>query len=185
MHESNIYTCSACMYTFQGESKPELCPDCGKAEVRPATDKERDEYLANKALADDARPERTSKLQPDLSAEETAELERVIGVMRPYIQECPLYDVIWSDKFGYLLVTIPGKKKSCDSDAIQLDDPRKLLDELYSNLAYDFMEDHGYLGDYEAITPEDVLAMRDWMCVYTDQLPEYDDVLEHILAKLS
>ena len=89
MHESNIYTCSACMYTFQAESKPELCPDCGKAEVRPATDKERDEYLANKALADDARPERTSKLQPDLSAEETAELERVIGVMLPLYPRMP------------------------------------------------------------------------------------------------
>ena len=111
MHESNIYTCSACMYTFQAESKPELCPDCGKAEVRPATDKERDEYLANKALADDARPERTSKLQPDLSAEETAELERVIGVMLPYIQECPLYDVIWSDKFGVPARNHPGEEK--------------------------------------------------------------------------
>lgn len=120
-----------------------------------------------------------------MNAEETAELERVIAIMQPYIQECPLYDVVWSDKFGYLLVTIPGKEKLGDSDAIQLDDPRKLLSDLYSNLTYDFMEDRGYLGDYERISPEEVISMREWMRTYTDQLPEYNDVLEHILAKLS
>lgn len=185
MNESNIYTCSACMYTFQAESKPELCPDCGKADVRPETDRERNEYLENKALVDDPNPESTSKLQPGMNAEETAELERVIAIMQPYIQECPLYDVVWSDKFGYLLVTIPGKEKLGDSDAIQLDDPRKLLDDLYSNLTYDFMEARGYLGDYERISPEEVTSMREWMRVYTDQLPEYNDVVEHVLAKLS
>ena len=185
MNESNIYTCSACMYTFPAKSKPELCPDCGKAEVRPATDKERSEYLANKEFADDAHPESKSRLQPGMNAEETAELERVIAIMQPYIQECPLYDVVWSDKFVSLLVTIPGKEKLGDSDAIQLDDPRKLLSDLYSNLTYDFMEDRGYLGDYERISPEEVISMREWMRTYTDQLPEYNDVLEHILAKLS
>lgn len=185
MHESNIYTCSACMYTFQAESKPELCPDCGKAEVRLANDKECDEYLANKALADGAHTESKSKLPPGMNAEETAELERVIAIMQPYIQECPLYDVVWSDKFGYLLVTIPGKEKLGDSDAIQLDDPRKLLADLYSNLTYDFMEDRGYLGDYERISPEEIISMREWMRVYTDQLPEYDDVLDQILSKFS
>lgn len=180
--ESSIYTCPACMFTFEADNTPDLCPDCGKSGVRPATIQERSEYLANKELAARSRQKHSPVLQPGLTAEETTELERVIAVMQPYIRECPLYDVVWSDKFGYLLVTIPEKDKLGDSDAIQLDDPRKLLEELYCNMTYDFMEQCGYHGDYERITPEEVKAMREWMRVYTDQLPEYNDVLERILA---
>lgn len=42
-----FYTCKKCLYTFEAKYKPEQCPDCGKREVREATEKEIAEYKKN------------------------------------------------------------------------------------------------------------------------------------------
>ena len=35
-----IYACDACKFLFQRVSEPEQYPDCGKYNIRPATEKE-------------------------------------------------------------------------------------------------------------------------------------------------
>lgn len=77
-----------------------------------------------------------------------SELERVIEVMKPYISECNLLDVVHSEKFGYILLSLPPKDKLGDAELIPLDKPETLLDRLYTELAYDFMELEGHCGDY-------------------------------------
>mgnify|MGYP001092342158 CR=1 FL=1 len=42
------------------------------------------------------------------TAKTKEELERVLGIMKPYIDECVCYDVVYSPKFGYLLIDLPG-----------------------------------------------------------------------------
>lgn len=39
------FTCAACRYTFASDEKPERCPDCGKLEVRDATQDEITAYI--------------------------------------------------------------------------------------------------------------------------------------------
>ncbi|MCR5627390.1 MAG: hydrogenase maturation nickel metallochaperone HypA [Lachnospiraceae bacterium] len=41
-----ICTCEECRYTFPKLNSSKYCPDCGSEAVRPATDKEIDEYKA-------------------------------------------------------------------------------------------------------------------------------------------
>lgn len=41
-----LYACDKCKYLFESEEKVEQCPDCGKFEVRPATQSEIDEFIA-------------------------------------------------------------------------------------------------------------------------------------------
>ena len=39
------YTCDACRYTFESDKLPDRCPDCGKLQVRRASESEIYEYV--------------------------------------------------------------------------------------------------------------------------------------------
>lgn len=114
-----------------------------------------------------------------------SELERIMKIMEPYIQSCPLYDIVRSDKFGYLLISMPAGDQIDDAELIPLDCAETLLRELYTNLAYDFMQQEGHCIDYTKATALELRAMKEWMKPYTDQLPEYQYILEDILPKKS
>ena len=43
-----IYTCDACRYIFEAMRGCKQCPDCGKRQVRPASEDEHREYLERK-----------------------------------------------------------------------------------------------------------------------------------------
>ena len=48
-----IYACDACRYIFEAKEAITQCPDCGKYEVRPATENEVSEYKKRHLEADD------------------------------------------------------------------------------------------------------------------------------------
>lgn len=72
--------------------------------------------------------------------EKKSELERVLGVFQNYIEGSELLDVVYSKKFGYVLLGLPAADSIDDSDVTRLEDPETLVKEVYQNLAYDFME---------------------------------------------
>lgn len=39
-----VYHCTNCHFTFKREGKVDSCPDCGKPDVRPATEAEIKEF---------------------------------------------------------------------------------------------------------------------------------------------
>ena len=39
-----LFACDQCYFLFEAEKQPERCPDCGKKAVRPADEREQDEY---------------------------------------------------------------------------------------------------------------------------------------------
>lgn len=43
--EGSYFTCGYCRYTFISDKNPERCPDCGKLEVRAATQDEITAYI--------------------------------------------------------------------------------------------------------------------------------------------
>ena len=114
-----------------------------------------------------------------------SELERIMKIMEPYIQSCPLYDIVRSNKFGYLLIAMSADDQIDDAELIPLDCAETLLRELYTNLAYDFMQQEGHCVDYTKATALELRAMKEWMKPYTDQLPEYQYILDDILPKKS
>lgn len=44
MNDIKKYTCDACRYTFESDKFPNRCPDCGKLQVRRASESEIYEY---------------------------------------------------------------------------------------------------------------------------------------------
>ena len=45
MENEKCFTCVACRYTFVSDKEVERCPDCGKLQVRAATQDEVDAYI--------------------------------------------------------------------------------------------------------------------------------------------
>ena len=43
-----IFTCDNCRYIFENEEDVTQCPDCGKFQVRPATQSEAEEFIERK-----------------------------------------------------------------------------------------------------------------------------------------
>lgn len=110
------------------------------------------------------------------------EIERGLGVFQNYIEGSELLDVVYSKKFGYVLLGLPAADSIDDSDVTRLEDPETLVKEIYQNLAYDFMEQEGHSEDYTEATNLEKRAMREWMKEYTDQLPEYNYLLDELLG---
>ena len=54
-----LYTCNHCLFTFNRTKNIETCPDCGKADIREATEKEKNEYKKNRAEFDEAEKQNT------------------------------------------------------------------------------------------------------------------------------
>lgn len=179
--EGRIYTCNACQYTFADTGNPEQCPDCGKTDIRPATEGEIKEYHANHTLRDAA--DDSSNPARKANPGKDAELVRVLAVLQPYLQETPLMDVVWSDKYGYFLISIPCAGQTEDATVIHLDSAERLVAEVYQSLFYDYVEQFGDIEHCEDASPAELQAMRDWMRKYTDLLPEYDSILDEVLRK--
>ena len=115
-----------------------------------------------------------------------SELERIMKIMEPYIQSCPLYDIVRSDKFGYLLIAMSADDQIDDAESQLADMLGQLTgNEDDTNLAYDFMQQEGHCVDYTRATALELRAMKEWMKPYTDQLPEYQYILEDILPRKS
>ena len=41
---AEIFICNACRYIFEKSDNIDRCPDCGKMDIRPATNGEQEEY---------------------------------------------------------------------------------------------------------------------------------------------
>lgn len=122
-------------------------------------------------------------MRQDFTAEKRAAVEKVLAVMKEYIDQHACYDVVFSEKIGYIFLDIPlqGDVKAFDSTLI--DTPENILYVLYVNMAYEFMEREGHCVSYTNATPQEKEAFRQWVKRYSDQIPEYNYVLEEVLAK--
>ena len=111
-------------------------------------------------------------------------IERVISVFSGYISTTQYFDLVWSDKVGYIYISIDNCRGTVgDMDCIVIDDAEELLDKLLNEMAVDIMEAGGHtLSPVEASALERAEVERR-LGVYLDQLPEYKDrikcVFEH------
>ena len=58
--------------------------------------------------------------------EKKREIERVLGVFQNYIEGSELLDVVYSKKFGYVLLGLPAADSIDDSDVTRLEDPETI-----------------------------------------------------------
>ena len=108
-------------------------------------------------------------------------IERVMSVFSDYIKTTPYFDIVWSDKVGYIYISIENCRGAVgDMDCIVLDEPEELLDKLLNEMAVDIMEEGGHtLSPVEASALERAEVERR-LNAYLEQLPEYQDRIAYV-----
>lgn len=108
-------------------------------------------------------------------------IERVMSVFADYIKTTPYFDIVWSDKVGYIYISIENCRGTVgDMDCIVLDEPEDLLDKVLNEMAVDIMEEGGHtLSPVEASALERAEVERR-LSSYLDQLPEYKDRITYV-----
>ena len=111
-------------------------------------------------------------------------IERVMSVFSDYIKTTPYFDIVWSDKVGYIYISIENCRGTVgDMDCIVLDEPEELLDKLLNEMAVDIMEEGGHtLSPVEASALERAEVERR-LNAYLEQLPEYQDRIAYVFER--
>ena len=111
-------------------------------------------------------------------------IERVVSVFSDYIKTTPYFDIVWSDKVGYIYISIENCRGTVgDMDCIVLDEPEELLDKLLNEMAVDIMEGGGHtLSPVEASALERAEVERR-LNAYLEQLPEYQDRIAYVFER--
>ena len=114
--------------------------------------------------------------------EQNAEIEKVCRVFADYIKENSYFDVVWSEKLGYIhLDAISPDKEDIDNEPIILRSGRVSCKEILYNIAGDVMEETG--GDHETFsecTETEREKVRKTLQPFMNQLPEYMSLVEGI-----
>lgn len=106
-------------------------------------------------------------------------IEQVISAFSEYIRTTQNFELVWSDKVGYIYISVDNCRGTVgDMDCLVIDSAEELLDKVLYEMAVDIMEEGGHtLSPVEASALERAEVERR-LSVYMDQLPEYKDCLK-------
>lgn len=106
------------------------------------------------------------------TAKEKAEIKRIRKVFAEHIRQSPYFDLLWSDKVGYVWLTISLNPFYVDT-GMSVESAAHLCHDLLDDIAGDVLEmtqnDHS-LEDADPLELQEI--KRCWK-PYIDQLPEY------------
>lgn len=112
------------------------------------------------------------------------EIEKVMNVFADYIQTTSYFDVVWSDKLGYVLLDGISKDKDdlCLTPEV-LRDGAALYDKAVYNIACDVMESLGKSSDLEFCSEMDQAEIRKVLQPYMEKLPEYNYLVDELFSE--
>ena len=118
----------------------------------------------------------------EIYAPETkAAIDKVIAVFQDYIKTCPYFEVLWSDKVGYIYLdidTVSGRV--ADIGVVLIDSAEELLDHLLYEFAVDTMEEGGHTVDPTEASKIERAEIERRLAPFMEQLPMYSDRVERI-----
>ena len=116
--------------------------------------------------------------------EQNEEIRKVINAFDDYIRETPYFDIVWSDKLGYVMlngITDDGNDLYI-SPAI-LRDGANLFDQIIRFISTDLMKREGKPCNLALCGQTEQKEIRDALSPYTEQLPEYGYLVDELFAK--
>ena len=111
---------------------------------------------------------------------EKAEIERVREVFAEHIRQSPYYDLLWSDKVGYVWLSIEVKYLHVDTGR-RIESAADLCEILLNDTADDVLEMTGNEHAPDNADPLEVAEIKRRWKVYIDLLPEYAYLCEKLL----
>lgn len=116
--------------------------------------------------------------------EQNREIEKVMNAFADYIRDTPRFDLLWSDKVGY--VFLDGISEEHDDFCmapIILRDGETLCEEIIYHIACDVMEEKGKSHDLRLCGPVEREEIQKRLLPYLRQLPEYEHLVEGLFEK--
>jgi len=121
----------------------------------------------------------------EIYAPETkAAIDKVIAVFQDYIKTCPYFEVLWSDKVGYIYLdidTVSGRV--ADIGVVLIDSAEELLDHLIYDFAVDTMEEGGHTVDPTEASKIERAEIERRLAPFMEQLSMYSDRVERVFAQ--
>lgn len=111
-------------------------------------------------------------------------IEQVIDAFKDYILTSTHFELLWSDKLGYIYISIDNVRGTIgDMDCWIVDCAEGLIDKLVSEMAIDIMEEVGHTIDPTAATQLERKEIERRIQPYLDQLPAYQDRLQRVFTR--
>ena len=111
-------------------------------------------------------------------------IEQVIDVFKDYILTSTHFELLWSDKLGYIYISIDNVRGTIgDMDCWVVDCAEGLLDKLVSEMAIDIMEEVGHTIDPTEATQLERREIERRIHPYLEQLPAYQDRLHRVFTR--
>lgn len=111
-------------------------------------------------------------------------IEQVIDAFKDFILTSTHFELLWSDKLGYIYISIDNARGTIgDMDCWVVDCAEGLLDKLISELAIDIMEEVGHTIDPTEATQLERREIERRIQPYLEQLPAYQDRLQRVFTR--
>ena len=109
------------------------------------------------------------------------EIERIREVFKKHIRQMTAYDLVWSDKVGYVWLAIALDPFYVDTGN-RIESAADLCWECLNDVAMDVMEMTGNDHDIEDADPLELAEIKRRWKPYIDQLPEYAYICDELLS---
>ena len=111
-------------------------------------------------------------------------IEQVIDAFKDFILTSTHFELLWSDKLGYIYISIDNVRGTIgDMDCWVVDCAEGLLDKLVSEMAIDIMEEVGHTIDPTEATQLERREIERRIQPYLEQLPAYQDRLQRVFTR--
>lgn len=110
-----------------------------------------------------------------------AAMGRVADAFSGYIHRHPSLDLLWSEKLGYVLLSIDTKQNCLYGTSI-FTNPQRLARRLFDEVATDVILDYEDCDDVSNLDDEGREELRQRWAPFLEMLPEYAHTCEDIIA---
>ena len=112
---------------------------------------------------------------------EKKEIERIREVFGEHIRQMTAYDLVWSDKVGYVWLAISLDPVYGDTST-RIESAADLCGECLNDVALDVLDMTGNDHDTEDADPLELAEIKRRWKPYIDQLPEYAYLCDELLS---
>ena len=111
----------------------------------------------------------------------TAEMDRIADAFSGYIHRHPNLDLMWSEKIGYVLLTVNPKKQKAESGE-SYRTAESLACRLFSEVMTDVVMETDSAHSAWELDESETKEVRERWTPFLDALPEYAHICEAILS---
>ena len=161
------------------DSPPYVCNNCKDKKLC-----NKDKYIYSAKFADAAVTRRRSESRQGvrLADEKKEELDELVTRL---VKKNPYFDVVWSDKLGYIYLSgiAPDREDVCMAPLI-LRSGEDLCEEIIYNMAADILKQIGvHRDDPEDCSSDERKKIKEELKPYMDQLPEYTHLVTELFRE--